>query len=171
MTALSTVFHDFFLATTNLTFLHLGSPSKKPLPLEQIIHPAIQWNRLHTFSLESWILGAEELISFIRRHSHLLREIRLNTIYLRDGGGRWKDVLAILRDVEVLQRIELRDINYAEYFAQGPRGAPDGAVKVSDVATEQLRSLTIDDLGDDGVVVRDGQDRLWEAWVMARVRY
>ena len=114
MGSLSSVFHDFFLAARNLTAIHLGFPPGMPLdlPLEAIISHRLQWKRLRTLSIQGWRLHAEELISLIRRHRRPLRDIRLTSIHLREG-SHWRDVLSTLHeDVDCLERIDLRDIDY-----------------------------------------------------------
>lgn len=113
MLSLSSAFHSFFLATENLTAIHLGFPSAKPLDLslEQVLHH-IHWKKLRTLSLQGWSLCSEELISLVRRHKRQLRNLRLLSIYLQTG-GKWQDVLSILHEeMEQLERIDLRDIDY-----------------------------------------------------------
>ncbi|PLB38673.1 F-box domain protein [Aspergillus candidus] len=115
MGSLSSVFHDFFLAARNLTAIHLGFPPGIPLDLslETIFH-RLQWKRLRTLSIQGWRLHAEELISLISRHRRPLRDIRLTSIYLREG-SYWRDVLSTLHSgLDHLERIDLRDINYVQ---------------------------------------------------------
>ncbi|BCS01019.1 F-box domain protein [Aspergillus luchuensis] len=117
METLSNVFHDFFLAAKNLTTIHLGFPTNAPLDLalEQIFHH-VQWKRLRTLSIQGWRLGSEEIIAFIRRHRRQLRNVRLANVYLRPG-GRWRDVLSVLHDeMDLLERIDLRGIDYTSHF-------------------------------------------------------
>ncbi|GJP87619.1 F-box domain protein [Aspergillus niger] len=117
METLSNVFHDFFLAAKNLTTIHLGFPTNAPLDLalEQIFHH-VQWKRLRTLSIQGWRLGSEEIIAFIRRHRRQLRNVRLASVYLRPG-GRWREVLTVLHDeMDLLERIDLRGIDYTSNF-------------------------------------------------------
>ncbi|BCR83475.1 F-box domain protein [Aspergillus chevalieri] len=167
ITALSTVFHNFFLATTNLTSLHLSSLSHQPLSIDYVIPPTLQLTRLHTLSLENWVLNAEDLTSIIRRHSHL-REFKLHTVHLLNG--RWKDVLSVLRyEMAVLQRVALDHVNYSRLPDRDYRH-PNGKVNWLGITPEQLRALTVDDLGDDGVRINSNQAWIWAKWVMARPR-
>ncbi|KAL2814316.1 hypothetical protein BJX63DRAFT_202730 [Aspergillus granulosus] len=117
MEALSDVFHDFFLAAKNLTIIHLGFETPVPLdlPLDQIFHRT-QWKKLRTLSIQGWRLGSEEIIALIRRHRRQLRDVRLVNIYLRDGSV-WRDVLSVLHDeMDEVERIDLRGINYASHL-------------------------------------------------------
>ncbi|PYH47337.1 F-box domain protein [Aspergillus saccharolyticus JOP 1030-1] len=117
MHSLSNVFYDFFMAAKNLTAIHLGFPAHAPLslPLEQIFH-RLQWKRLRTLSIQGWRLSSEEVIALIRRHRRPLRDLRLASIYLRPG-GRWRDILVLLHDeMDHLERLDLREIDYASHF-------------------------------------------------------
>ncbi|RMJ24902.1 F-box domain protein [Aspergillus sp. HF37] len=207
MRSLSPAFHSFFLATENLTAIHLGFPATKPLDLslEQIFH-RIHWKKLRTLSLQGWRrLRSDELIGLVRRHRRQLRNLRLISIYL-DAGGRWRDVLAVFHDeLEHLERIDLREIDYARRAdithtngvnphdnanpVADPAPAPqsDPAVLTEDLLSfsqrpsvqsplpdlplEKLKTLSADDLGDDGFRVKRGQRALWEAWVLSGPRY
>ncbi|KAA8648982.1 F-box domain protein [Aspergillus tanneri] len=218
METLSHVFYEFFQATKNLTALHLGFPANLPLDLslERIFH-RMQWKRLRTLSIQGWRLGSDEIISLIRRHRRPLRDLRLASVYLRTG-SRWRDILSVLRDeMDLLERIDLREINYAAHFdadqpmnghGHGGGGgdgipSPDAPIlsvvaqptadplpsatalntdylsfaprgntrrSFSDATLEKLRLLTVDDLGDNGVSVRRGQQIFWEAWVLSSSR-
>jgi len=120
MDALSDVFHDFFLASKNLTIIHLGFETPVPLdlPLDQIFHRT-QWKKLRTLSIRGWRLDSEEIIALLRRHRRQLRDIRLVNIYLRDG-SLWRDVLSVLHDeMDEIERIDLGGVNYASYL-DGP---------------------------------------------------
>lgn len=206
----SNIFHAFFQSTTaNLTSLHLGFPPKHPLtlPLDHIIPNMLCWRHLRSLSLQGWCLGAEEINALARRHRMQLRDIRLRSIYLRedDGDGRpgkkWQDVLCVLREeMEVLEGIDLRDIDYSGHFLRtGHRNgninghgngngnenvyfqnyhllpspaaaaAAAGEDDIDNALSEQLRALTVDELGDDGLSVKPGQHQLWEAWVLCSV--
>ncbi|KAL5359126.1 hypothetical protein BJX96DRAFT_183573 [Aspergillus floccosus] len=214
--ALSPVFHDFFLAATNLAAIHLGFPTTRPLalPLDRVFH-RVQWKRLRALSLQGWRLGADEIIALVRRHRRPLRDLRLTSVFLDAGRGRWRDMLAVLHDeMDHLDRVDLRDINYAGYldaldfpnghaYPQAQAHAPPLPGIVLDIpqpalsassssssspssaaaqsygnnrpsltpaTLDRLRSLTADDLGDNGVSVGCGQNSLWEAWVLASPR-
>ncbi|PYH93525.1 hypothetical protein BO71DRAFT_419978 [Aspergillus ellipticus CBS 707.79] len=116
MATVSSTFRDFFLAAKNLTAIHLKFPANAPLDLalEQFFH-RLQWKRLRTLSIQGWRLGSEEIIALIRRHRRQLRDVRLASIYLRTG--RWRDILSVLHDeMDHLERIDLRGIDYASHF-------------------------------------------------------
>ncbi|KAJ5675533.1 hypothetical protein N7462_008430, partial [Penicillium macrosclerotiorum] len=118
MATLSPVFHAFFAEAANLAALHIGFPPKAPLdlPLDALLPPSSSPRKaLRTLSLQGWRLSADELISLARRHPGL-RTFRLVAVYLRPR-GRWRDVLAVLRDELVrLERLHLCDIGYAAHF-------------------------------------------------------
>ncbi|KAL3466008.1 F-box domain protein [Aspergillus heterothallicus] len=121
MEALSDVFHDFFLAAENLTTIHLGFEAPVPLDLrlDQVFHYT-SWEKLRTLSIQGWRLDSEEVIALIRRHRRHLRDVRLDRIYLRHG-SRWRDVLSVLHgEMDEIERIDLRRINYANYLDGGP---------------------------------------------------
>lgn len=165
MRALSRTLHKLFLATENLTAIHIGFPAAMPLNLglEQIFH-RVHWKKLRTLSIQGWRLHSAELIKLMRQYSRQLRDLRLLNIYLRDG-GKWADVISVLRDeMEQLERIDLREIDYenGSYFDHGnddtdpflqtsilspaPRRKPNAAVIPDDLFTfsqqpSPLRSL------------------------------
>ncbi|PYI04052.1 F-box domain protein [Aspergillus sclerotiicarbonarius CBS 121057] len=127
METLSSVFYNFFLAAKNLTVIHLGFPAIAPLDLalEQIFHH-LQWKSLRTLSIQGWRLGSEEIIALIRRHRRQLRDIRLTNIYIRPG-GRWRDVLSVLHDdMDHLNHIDLRGIDYTSHFDANTNTSPTG---------------------------------------------
>ncbi|KAL4804276.1 hypothetical protein BDV18DRAFT_29295 [Aspergillus unguis] len=114
---LSQVFHDFFLAAKNLEIIHLGFATTVPvdLSLEQVFH-RIQWKRLRKLSIQWLMVTSPEIISLIRRHRRQLRDIRLVNIFLHNE-GRWRDVLSVLHDeMDAIEHIDLRGINYASYI-------------------------------------------------------
>jgi hypothetical protein len=117
MADLSDVFHRFFSAAKNLIAIHLGFPNKTPLDLDlEALFHHIRWKTLRTLSLQGWRLDSDEIIALARRHRHQLRSFRLAGIYLRPG-CRWRDVLAMLRaEMEQLDRLDLRDIDYTSHF-------------------------------------------------------
>lgn len=168
ITALSTQFHTFFNAATNLASLHLSSLTYQPLSIDHVIPPTLQFSRLHTLSLESWILNAEDLTSIIRRHSHHLREFKLHTVHLLDG--RWKDVLSVLRyEMAVLQRVSLTHLNYSRMPGRD-YGHGNGRVNWLGITPGELRARTVDELGDDGVRINSDQALIWAKWVVSRPR-
>ncbi|KAL4784800.1 hypothetical protein BJX76DRAFT_347486 [Aspergillus varians] len=116
MEVLSHAFHDFFLTAKNLETIHLGFATAVPLDLSlDRVFRRIQWKRLRTLSIQGWRLASPEIISLIRRHRRQLRDIRLVSVFLRDG-GRWRDVLSVLHDeMDEVERINLREINYASH--------------------------------------------------------
>ncbi|KAB8070154.1 hypothetical protein BDV29DRAFT_194300 [Aspergillus leporis] len=115
--SVSSVFHDLLLSAKNLTALRLGFRGNVALDLSlELIFHRLQWKRLRTLSIQGWRLDSEEIISLIRRHRRQLRDIGLVSIHLRDG-GRWRDVLSVLHDeMDQVERISLRDIDYAGHF-------------------------------------------------------
>lgn len=152
-TTLTSTLHTFFQSTTpTLTTLHLHFHPKTPLPtpLHQILPETIHFPCLQTFSLQSWRLSASEITALLRRHRRTLREIRLRSVYLIDGGGKWTDILAVLRDeMEGLKCVELRGIGYSHHldiFGNGNGngiGSGGGGGGGDDTATvlDQLRLL------------------------------
>lgn len=113
MRTLSRTLHNLFLAAENLTALHIGFPAAVPLNLrlEQIFH-RVHWKRLRALSLQGWRLHSTELMKLLRRYNTHLQALRLLNIYLRDG-GKWADVITTLHDeMEQLERIDLREIDY-----------------------------------------------------------
>ncbi|KAE8357622.1 hypothetical protein BDV27DRAFT_82841 [Aspergillus caelatus] len=207
--SVSSVFHDFFLSAKNLTSIKLGFRANMPLDLSlELIFHRLQWKRLQALSIQGWRLHSEEVISLIRRHRRQLRDIALTGVYLRSG-GRWRDILSVLHDeMDQVERIYLRDIDYADHLdsvspdtnghastsstsvlsivpeptlalpyqatfnADYPYFSPCGSTRrsFSETTLEQLRALTADDLGDNGVSVRREQRLLWEAWVLSSPR-
>ncbi|KAJ5757985.1 uncharacterized protein N7511_006679 [Penicillium nucicola] len=117
MADLSGIFHRFFLAAKNLIAIHIGFLGKTPLDLdlESVFHD-IRWKTLRKLSIQGWRLHASEIIDLARRHRFQLRDLGLVGIYLR-AGGKWSDVLSFLREeMDQLERLELREIDYAAYF-------------------------------------------------------
>ncbi|KAJ5448143.1 hypothetical protein N7445_002964 [Penicillium cf. griseofulvum] len=117
MADLSDVFHRFFVAAKNLIAIHIGFLSKTPLDLDlELLFHHIRWKTLRKLSIQGWRLSADEIIALARRHSPHLRDFRLLSVYLRPGGW-WCDVLAVLREeMEQLERLVLKDIDYAAHF-------------------------------------------------------
>lgn len=117
MSNLSEVFREFFLAARNLIMIHIGFPAKSPanFQLEDIFH-RLQWESLRSLGIQGWRLESAEIIDISRRHRFQLRELRMPCVYLRQG-SRWRDVLAFLHsEMEELERVDLRNIDYASHF-------------------------------------------------------
>ncbi|KAH2396600.1 hypothetical protein KXW92_004811 [Aspergillus fumigatus] len=219
MSNVSSVFYDFFQAARNLTAVHFGVPGNGSvfLPLKQMLY-RVQWKRLQTVSLQGWCLEADDIITIFLQHKLQIRDIRLINVNLRDG--RWRDVLACLREeMEQLERIDLHDIDYVrrtqsadhtngsssrhsngsgaglgmieaipalslvshlpsgppqpvtfddDYMSLAPRGTSRRSIPKATM--QKLRTLTVDDLGDDGVAVKREQIFLWEAWILSSSR-
>lgn len=126
MDVLSQAFHDLFNVAKNLETIHFGFAIAVPLDLslDRVFHN-IQWKRLRTLSIQGWRLTSHEIITLFRRHRRQLRDIRLVGVFLR-GGGRWLDVLSVLHDeMDEIERINLREINYASHAdgTYGPNGS------------------------------------------------
>jgi hypothetical protein len=198
MTQLSGVFRKFFFAAKNLMMINIGFPANNPVDvsLEAIFHH-LQWDSLRSLGIQGWRLTAAEIIDILRRHQSRLREIRMPYIYLREG-SRWLEILSVLHhEMEELERVDLRDINYAKHFdaenlngVEVPPGSPEREVEREDGTTstiverpseigvrpgrslsaEELRMLTANDLGDNGVRVEHQQWLLWERWAVSRSR-
>ncbi|RDW81368.1 F-box domain protein [Aspergillus mulundensis] len=115
MEDLSLVFHDVLLAAKKLESIHIGFSPAVPLGLRlnQVFH-RIQWKKLRKLSLEGWHLTSDEIIALIRRHRQQVRNIRLERVFLRDG-SHWRDVLSVLHDeMDEIESIYLRDIDYVK---------------------------------------------------------
>ena len=112
-----TCFTNVFQAARNLQVLHIGFPSRMPLDLrlDQIFRRT-QWLKLRAFGLQAWRLDADEIIDLALRHKETLKGLRLRDVQLKQG-GRWKDVLSVLRsEMENLDWVSLRRIDYASHF-------------------------------------------------------
>ncbi|KAL1966434.1 hypothetical protein VTN77DRAFT_4576 [Rasamsonia byssochlamydoides] len=196
MSNLSEVFREFFLAARNLIIIHIGFPAKSPVDfqLEDIFH-RLQWESLRSLGIQGWRLDSAEIIDISLRHRFRLRELRMPCVYLRQG-SRWRDILSALHgEMEELESVDLRDIDYANHFdAEIMNGVevPPQQVEREDtipsvstthqgrseaelrqaqqLSLEELRALTADDLGDNGERVEREQWPLWEAWVTSRAR-
>lgn len=117
MSELSDLLGAAFRAAKNMQAVHLGFPSRLPLdlPLEQIFHD-VRWEKLRAFGIQAWRLNADEILGLARRHRKTLRGLRLRDVQLKSG-SLWKDVLAVLRvEMEQLQWVSLRRIDYATHF-------------------------------------------------------
>lgn len=117
MRAASRLFKTVFTAAQNLQALHVGFPSRSPvdLGLEEIFH-SIHWEKLRAFGIQAWRLTGDEIIQLARRHRKTLRGLRLRDVQLRDG-SMWKDVLVMLRsEMEQLDWVSLRRVDYAKHF-------------------------------------------------------
>lgn len=143
-------FNDVFHAAGNLQVLHIGFPSRSPvdLRLDQIFRKK-RWPRLRAFGVQAWRLEAAEIIDWARRHRETLKGLRLRDVQLKQG-SRWKDVLSCLRsDMEQLDWVSLRRIDYASHFDEIWSGSvevpddPPGGGSESDDESDFL-----DDLGE-----------------------
>ncbi|MCJ1453445.1 hypothetical protein MMC28_003792 [Mycoblastus sanguinarius] len=129
MLELRDLFKAVFSAATNLQALHIGFPSRTPLDmrLEDIFHN-VHWEKLRAVGIQAWYLDADEIINLARRHSQTLRGLRLRDVLLRDG-SLWKDVLEMLRaEMEQLDWVSLRRIDYSKHFDElwaGSMEVPD----------------------------------------------
>ena len=199
-TPLSSTFRHFFASAKSLIAIHLGFPAKLPLD-SQLDHvfSGVEWNGLRTFSIQGWRLRSDEIVDFSLRHRRQLRELRLRNVYLR-GGSRWRDVLLALRnEMEQLECLDLRGIDYASHFdsmaaANAVEGHENGnqtpdhypvlgydylgrpwvlnghALPLPEDMARALRALAVDDMGDNGISVGREQRSAWEAWVRASQR-
>ena len=117
MKELSPFFKLMFTTARGMQAVHIGFPSREPLDLhlEEIFHN-VHWEKLRAFGVQSWRLSADEIIDLARRHRKTLRGLRLRDVQLRDG-SMWKTVLAMLREeMELLDWVSLRRIDYASHF-------------------------------------------------------
>lgn len=186
--------------TLSALHLGFSSRLPAEIPLEQIFH-RIHWRKLRTLSLQSWNLHLDDLTGLLHRHRRQLRDLRLVNILLRDGKwvdvlSVLRDELdrldrLELRDIDYSSRLSAngngdtppttipsRDLPTPDpapmpqdllSFARKPtppRRLPDGAM-----SWDELRGLSPDQLGDDGVVVKRERIPLWEAWALCRPRY
>ncbi|CAG7984037.1 unnamed protein product [Penicillium salamii] len=114
ISSLSPLLLRFFIAAKSLTAFHIGFLGRHPLDLN--LNPMLQHihrKALRKLSIQGWRLDASELIAVARKHAQL-RDLRLVGISLRTG--LWRDVLLVLREELVLDHIELREIDYDNYF-------------------------------------------------------
>lgn len=120
---LSEQFESLFRAATNMQLIHMGFPSSHPLEarLQQIFHN-VQWKHLRVFGIQAWRLDADEIIDMARRHRRTLRGLRLRDVLLNEG-SLWRDVLTMLRsEMDNLDWISLRRIDYATHFDEVSQG-------------------------------------------------
>ena len=151
-------FADLLVAAENLQVLHIGFPARAPLDLslDKILH-GVHWPRLRAFGVQAWRLEASEIINWARRHRRTLRGLRLRDVQLK-AGGRWQDVLWALRtEMEVLDWVSLRRIDYALHFDEIWSGAievpdePPGGASDSDdeiLSAHNTSDVESDDDGD-----------------------
>ena len=112
-----TCFVNILEAATDLQVLHIGFPSRTPMDirLSRVFQQA-QWLRLRAFGVQAWRLDAQEIIELARQHKNTLKGLRLRDVQLKPGGF-WKDVLVMLRtEMEVLDWVSLRRIDYSTHF-------------------------------------------------------
>ena len=173
MADLSGVFHRFFIAAKNLIAIHIGFLSKTPLDLDlELLFHHIRWKTLRKLSIQGWRLSADEIIALARRHSAQLRDFRLLGVYLRPG-GLWRDVLVVLREeMEQLERLVLKDIDYAahfdsvavsngvEVFDDYPAGPVPSSFTVATGTSSAVQSPTTVPLASDGLPALVGGRRL-----------
>ncbi|OQE87059.1 hypothetical protein PENNAL_c0020G00111 [Penicillium nalgiovense] len=164
MADLSGVFHRFFVAATNLIAIHIGFLSKTPLDLDlELLFHHIRWKTLRKLSIQGWRLSADEIIALARRHSAQLRDFRLLGVYLRPG-GLWSGVLTVLHEeMEQLERLILKDIDYAahfdsvavpngvEVFDDYPAGPVPSSLTVAAGTSSAVQSPTTTSLESDGI--------------------
>ena len=171
MLDLSGAFRKVFFAAKNLSALHVGFPSRTPvdLRLEQIFH-GIHWQKLRAFGIQAWRLDDDEIIELARLHKKTLRGLRLRDVQLKDG-SRWKDVLSMLRtEMEELDWVSLRRIDYENHFdeiwsgsVEVPDEPPGGASDSDDEAdfrghvgnTDSERESSEDESDEDSVADSD----------------
>ncbi|KAJ5696657.1 hypothetical protein N7536_007069 [Penicillium majusculum] len=173
MADLSEVFHRFFVAAKNLIAIHIGFLGKTPLDLDlELLFHHIRWKTLRKLSIQGWRLSADEIIALARRHSPQLRDFRLLGVYLRPG-GQWRDVLVVLREeMEQLERLVLKDIDYAahfdsvavsngvEVFDDYPAGPVPSSFTVATSTSSAVQSPTTTPLASDGLPALVGGRRL-----------
>ncbi|KAJ5876976.1 hypothetical protein N7455_000441 [Penicillium solitum] len=173
MADLSEVFHRFFVAAKNLIAIHIGFLGKTPLDLDlELLFHHIRWKTLRKLSVQGWRLSADEIIALARRHSPQLRDFRLLGVYLRPG-GQWRDVLVVLREeMEQLERLVLKDIDYAahfdsvavsngvEVFDDYPAGPVPSSFTVATSTSSAVQSPTTTPLASDGLPALVGGRRL-----------
>jgi hypothetical protein len=153
MTELSPLFKHVFLAARNMQALHIGFPSRRPLQirLETLFHD-IQWEKLRAFGVQAWRLEAEEIMNLARRHRKTLRGLRLRDVLLLEG-SLWRDVLQMLREeMETLEWVSLRRIDYSHHFDEiwaGAMEVPDYPPSGSDTDDEEFVINVISDHPED----------------------
>jgi hypothetical protein len=121
-------------------------------------------------------------------------------VYLREGSRWRDILCVLHSEMEELARVDLRDIDYANHFdaeimngVEVPPGSPTQEYphreredttpstvttrrseaelrQAQPLSLEELRTLTANDLGDNGVRVERQQWSLWERWVVSRPR-
>ena len=164
MRELSSLFRVVFLAANNIQAVHIGFPSHAPLDLrlEDIFHN-VYWEKLRAFGIQAWRLEASEIITLARRHSKTLRGLRLRDVLLRDG-SMWKDILGMLREeMNQLDWVSLRRIDYADHFDEIWAGSmevqddPPGGASDSDGEDDFPAQLSVE--GDENESDDDDSDR------------
>ena len=126
---LSGLFRLVFAAARHMQAVHIGFPTHRPvrIPLERVFNE-VRWDKLRAVGVQSWRLSTEEIVALARRHRKTLRGLRLRDVLLRDG-SRWVDVLKTLRsEMELLEWVSLRRIDYSDHFDElwaGSMEVPD----------------------------------------------
>ena len=161
---LSPIFKAVFSTTRNMQAVHIGFPSRQPLNLrlEDVFHD-VHWEKLRAFGVQAWRLDAEEIMHLARRHRKTLRGLRLRDVQLKEG-SMWKDVLSMLRaDMELLDWVSLRRVDYASHFDEvwgGSMEVPDyppGGASDSDGEDDFSAHVDLeDDVYDIGEEFSDG---------------
>lgn len=156
---LSPHFRRFLTKTTNLEAIHIGFPMAQPLDvrLEDVFH-GIRWPKLKALGIQAWRLMPDEIVNIARRHRRSLRGLRLREVLLK--GGRWSEVLQMLRnEMEVLDWVSLRRIDYARHFDNVQAGAGfEIGDENDDPSHEAFATMNIDASSSDDEEEEDASD-------------
>ena len=114
---LSGLFKHVFAAARHMQAVHIGFPTHRPVGVRlESIFNEVRWDKLRAVGVQSWRLDADEIVALARRHRKTLRGLRLRDVLLRTG-SRWADVLQTLRaEMELLEWVSLRRIDYSDHF-------------------------------------------------------
>ena len=165
---LSPMFHTMFSSAPNLQAVHVGFPSRSPLDLqlEDVFHH-VKWDKLRAFGIQAWHLSADEILNLARRHRKTLRGLRLRDVLLKDGCF-WSEVLLVLRtEMEQLDWVSLRRIDYSNHFGdvfnasmevpdEPPAGGSDSDEE--DEFENQINDIDLDDDSDEDSEVDSNAD-------------
>lgn len=140
MNDLSSLARTVLQAAKHLQAIHIGFPSRYPLDLRlEVIFHSIRWDHLRAFGIQAWRLNANEIIRMVKRHRTTLRGLRLRDVQLKKG-SEWREVLLALRtEMQMLDWVSLRRIDYSEHFDQlwaNTMEVPDEAAGPSDSSDE-----------------------------------
>ena len=171
---LSPLFRHVFAAARHMQAVHLGFPTQRPagVALASVFHD-VRWDQLRAVGVQSWRLRADEIVALARRHRKTLRGLRLRDVLLREE-SRWQDVLRMLREeMEHLEWVSLRRIDYAQHFDETRAGGievPDyPAGNGSDSDDDDFHAHIepgepqSDDNDEDGGGADDAHDDAWSA--------